>query len=98
MKHYHLQFTEQNGEQQYTYDYIFKAENEEDAWDKAKEFLETWYSNYEGEEREWQDEDTLSPYIEYEGGSLSARIEYINETTIEEFKTKMVERYSFGAI
>lgn len=94
-QHFHLCFTEHNGEQHYTYDYILTAKDEDEALAKSKEWLKTWYESYdEADERVWNDDD-VQPELDIVGTGLSITIEDVILTSMEKFKDDMVNRYSF---
>ena len=51
---YHMELEERNGEQEYSYDFLIYAKDEEEAWEIARNYARTFYGedDYAGNETE----------------------------------------------
>lgn len=72
-----LSFTEFNGEQEYSYNKLIKANSLKEAEDVAHNFLLGWYGNGKY--------DIFEDYYEYDGGRIIVRKIMVNHTTIKDF-------------
>lgn len=92
MNAYELHFTEYNGEQEYSYDYLLYANSYEAAENKAKDFVGRWYAaeNRPDGDVEWTDYLT----IEFFGGEIAIVITSICKTTLEKFTKVLVDRFT----
>lgn len=83
--YFNLNFTEQNGEQQYTYDYLLKAPTLVAATAKARLFLRGWYDDFTG---------IVDGRFEFGHGEREVHKISVVETTKQAFMESMLFRYS----
>ena len=87
MKYFKLTFTEINGEQEYTYNYLLKAKDRLKAESAALKFLSGWYDDDEAEVT-WPDN------VEFFCGCIIVNDISIEETTVEQFTQDLIQRYT----
>jgi hypothetical protein len=85
MKYFEMGFTEYNGEQEYSYDFLIAAQTKEEADKKAIDYIQAFYSN-----GKWIEPDLC----EYDGGCITVRFDHLWKTTKNEFVNKMLEKWS----
>jgi len=87
MKLFHMEMEEINGEQEYSYDYLIYAGNEEEAWEIAKSYARTFYG-----EDEYAGEEMENNVFEFMHGCISVAIKGLYETTKNMFIQHMLCR------
>lgn len=90
MKTFKFSLTEQNGEQEYGYNYLVYAGDEEEADKIMKEFAQQWYDDpdvvYDADNDRW----------EFFGGCIHVTINNDGEITPKDFAKELLNRYSIG--
>lgn len=89
MNYYRLSLTEYNGEQEYSYAYLLRANNQANANKEAKQFVSQWYNDPDAE---WTDTNT----IEFFGGEIGVCIGAVVQTTKREFTKELVEHFTIS--
>jgi hypothetical protein len=84
-----MEMEEQNGEQEYSYDYLIYAENEGKAWEIARNHARTFYGNDDHPGRETEDN-----VFEFMHGCPVVAIKDLFETTESMFVQHMLCRNS----
>jgi len=90
-KLFQLRFTERNGEQQYSYEYLIAALCEIEATEKAHSLVKQWYAD-PGVEKDGEN------CYAFFGGCLTVEIESVFEITLVEYLSQQLLRYGVGYI
>lgn len=83
--YFRASFIEQNGEQQYGYDYLVEADTLVAARAKTRLFLRDWYADFDG---------IVDGDMEFMGGAITVRKASVVETTKEAFTESMVSHFT----
>ena len=95
MKLYEVQATEYNGEQEYSQSKLLAAENMDEAWQIARDYLMQWYDDGdEPEEHNTGDPDEF----EFIDGCIRLRIKTMQETTLDEWINTQVRLHSISTL
>ena len=90
-KAYHLELEEQNGEQEYSYDFLIYAKDEEEARVIAQNYAQTFYGEDDDAGKEIEDN-----VYEFLCGCIIVEIKGFYETTKELFIEHILTRYSIN--
>jgi len=93
VKWFEFSIEERNGEQEYTYDYLVKAKDVEEARQKARRAARTWYGRPDGiETHEGYEEE---PWFSFLGGAVMTQVQSVKETTKRSFTKTLLDRWTW---
>ena len=90
-KLYHMELEERNGEQEYSYDFLIYAKDEEESWEIARNNARTFYG-----EDDYVGEETENNVFEFMHGCIIVEIKGLYETTKDMFVEHMLFRYTLN--
>ncbi|MEN6319770.1 MAG: hypothetical protein ABFD82_13560 [Syntrophaceae bacterium] len=90
-KLYHMELEEHNGEQEYSYDFLIYAKNEEEAWQIARNYARTFYG-----EDDFAGKEPDTNVFEFMYGCIIVEIKGLYETTKDIFMEHMLFRYTLN--
>jgi hypothetical protein len=96
LKYWHMTLEERNGEQEYSYDYLIRADKAEEAWKIARRLAAGWYGEDEDGNPEGSLVDGEDRVYEFPGTWILVSIDYFGRTKKGEFIEYMLNRYMIG--
>ena len=92
MKLFYFELHEQNGEYEYTYDHLIKAENLEEAQKLVKEYIKGFYGILDEIEIETSNHWPFENVYWFNGRTIAMEIDEVCELTKKEFMKRAYQK------